>query len=228
MGLINCEERGLRLLKNHKWIVVGVAVLTAIVAAVTLYLVFHSHSKTVAQVNGATITQADINQQTSFPLSQTPGIFDANGGAASKTDVDQRNLNAAINQQLLLQEAKKRGVKVSGKIVNSTYDALTKSCGTDSELQDKLKQAGMTEAQLKSAVADNLTISELTRSLVSDASATDAKLQAYYDSHKDRYADAGSFEQLKDEIKADYLNDARSSAANKLVAQLGKIATIRK
>jgi len=176
--------------------------LVAIAGMLVLYLVLRPHSKTLAQVNGAVITQADINQQTAFPLSQTPGIFDTNGGAANQKDVDRRNLNAAINQQLLLQEAKRRGVKIASRTVNSTYSALTKSYGSATELQDKLKQAGMTEKQLKSAVADNLTISALTRSLVSDASATDAKLQTYYNSHRGRYAGAGSFAGLKDEIKA--------------------------
>ena len=194
----------------------------------TSYFLLRPHSKTLAQVNGVTITQADIDQRTAFPLSQTPGIFDANGGAANKQDIDQRNLNAAINQQLLLQEAKKRDIKVDSKVVSSTYDALTKSYGSGSELQDKLKQAGMTEKQLKTAVSDNLTISALTKALVSDSSATDAKLQDYYNSHKDRYAGAGGFNDLKDEIKADYLNDARTSAVDSLVAQLLRSATIKK
>jgi len=215
--------------KRSKLVVTGVVVVVVLAAGLAAaFLLLHPHSKTLAQVNGITITQADISQQTAFPLAQTPGIFDANGGAANQKDIDQRNLNAAINQQLLLQEAKKRGIKVAGKVVNSTYSALTKSYGSATELQDKLKQAGMTEKQLKSAVADNLAISALTRSLVSDASATDAKLQAYYDSHKDRYAGAGSFADLKDEIKADYLNDARSSAVNALVTQLAKTAVIKR
>jgi len=204
------------------------AVIIIAIAAGTAYLLLRPHSKTLAQVNGVTITQADINKQLDFPLSQTPGIFDANGGAANQKDVDQRNLTAAIDQQLLLQEAKKRGIKVANQVVNSTYSALAKSYSSESALQDKLKQANMTEAQLKSAVADNLTISALTKSLVPDASATDAKLKAYYDAHKDRYAGAGSFASLKDEVKADYLNDARSTAVTKLAAQLEKAADIKK
>ena len=218
---------GIQTLHNKKWIT-GLAAMIIVVVAFVLYLTLRSYSKTVVQVNGVTITQAGIDQKTAFPLSQTPGIFDSTGGAANKKDIDQRNLNAAINQQLLLQEAKKRGIKVSSAVANSTYDDLTKSYGSKTELQDKLKQAGMTEAQLKTAVADNLTISALTKSLVPDASATDAKLQGYYNSHKDRYAGAGSFADLKDEIKADYLNDARSSAVNALVAQLKKTADIKK
>jgi len=220
-------KKSFELHKNYKWIITGLIALVAVFVFV-LYLCLHPHSKTVVQVNGTTITQADINQQTTFPLAQTPGIFDANGGAANQKDVNQRNLNAAIDQQLLLQEAKKRGIKVSGKVIDSTYSALTRSYGSDSELQDKLKQAGMTEKQLKAAVADDLTISALTKSLIPDASATDAKLQAYYSSHKNRYTGAGSFTDLKDEIKADYLNDARSTAVTKLVAQLTKTATIKK
>jgi len=214
--------------KNRKPLIIGTTVVVIAAAVVVLCLVLRPHSKTLAQVNGVTITQADINQQTAFPLAQTPGIFDVDGGAANQKDVNQRNLNAAIDQQLLLQEAKKRRIKVSGKVIDSTYSALTKSYGSDSELQDKLKQAGMTAKQLKTAVTDNLTISALTRALIPDASATDAKLQAYYSSHKDRYAGAGSFTDLKDEIKADYLNDARSAAISKLVAQLAKTATIKK
>ncbi|MCL2654104.1 MAG: SurA N-terminal domain-containing protein [Coriobacteriia bacterium] len=214
--------------KRNKWIVVAIAIVVLAAGALTAYLLLRQHTKTVAQVNGVAITQADIDQQTAFPLSQTPDIFDANGGAASKQDVDQRNLNAAINQQLLLQEAKKQGIKISGKVIDAAYSSLAKSYGTDAQLQDKLKQAGMTEAQLKTAVADNLTIAALTKSLVPDSSASDAKLQAYYNSHKDRYAGAGSFEELKDEIKADYLNDARSTAIDALVAQLVKNANIKK
>ena len=212
---------------HRKWVVV-VALLALLAAGVTVYFLLRPHSKTLAQVNGTTITQADIKRQTEFPLSQTPGIFDTEGGAANKKDIDARNLQAAIDRQLLLQEAKKRGIKVSGDTVTSTYNTLIASYASPTDLQDKLKQAGTTESELKSMVADNLTISALTKSLVPDSSATDAKLQDYYDSHKDRYEGAGTFAELKDEIKADYLNDARSEAVTKLLTSLRKSADIKK
>ncbi|MCL2332886.1 MAG: SurA N-terminal domain-containing protein [Actinomycetia bacterium] len=214
--------------RSRKWLLVGIALLVLIAAGTTAYLLLRPHSKTVAQVNGTTITQADINRQTEFPLSQTPGIFDIDGGAASKKDVDARNLQAAIERQLLLQEARKRGISVSSATVNSAYDSLVVSYASPTELQDKLKQAGTTEGELKSMVADNLTLSALTKSLVPDSSVTEAKLRAYYSSHKDRYVGAGTFAELKDEIKADYLNDARSLAAAKLIALLRESADIKK
>jgi len=214
---------------KHKSIIIIVITIVVVTAgSLTAYMFLHPRSKPLAQVNGVTISQADIDQRTAFPLSQTPGIFDANGGAANKQEIDQRNLNAAINQQLLLQEAKKRNIKVSSQAIDAAYNSIAKSYPSQAELQDKLKQAGMTEKQLKTAVSDNLTISALTKALVSDASATDAKLQDYYNSHKDRYAGAGSFADLKNEIKADYLNDARTSEVDSLVAQLLKSATIKK
>ena len=217
------------LYKSRKLLILGTVIVVVVVAASAgAYFLLRPRSKTVAQVNGTTITQAELDQQTSFPLTQTPGIFDAAGGAASQKEVDARNLQAAINQQLLLQEAKKRKISVTGKTITAAYSALTKSYADPVALKDKLKAASMTEAELKSAVADNLTISALTKSLVTDASATEAKLQAYYNTHKDRYAGAGSFDDLKAEIKADYLNDARSAAVTKLAAQLEKTAVIIK
>ena len=145
--------------KTRKWIILGVAAVVIIAAgSVSAYLLLRPRSKTVAQVNGVTITQADIDQQLAFSQAQAPGIFDANGGAASKKDVEARNLQAAINQQLLLQEAKNRKISVSGKMVTDAYNALTKSYSDPVDLENKLKQANMTEAQLKTAVADNLTI----------------------------------------------------------------------
>ena len=213
---------------KHKRIAIALALLVLIAAGASAYLLSRPHTKTLAQVNGTTITQADINRQTEFALSQTPGIFDTEGGAANKKGIDARNLQAAIDRQLLLQEAKKRGISVSGTTVTSTYTTLIASYGSPADLKDKLKQAGATEAELKSLVADNLTIAALSKSLVPDSSATDRELQAYYNSHKDRYAGAGTFAELKDEIKADYLNDARSSAAAKLIASLRESADIKK
>ena len=212
----------------RKWLIVGAIAAIIIIVASALYLLLRPHSKTVAQVNGVAITQEALDQQVAFPLTQTPGIFDEQGGAANKKEVEQRNLDAAIEQQLLLQEAKNRGIKVPSKTINSTYDSLIASYPSKTALQDKLKAAGLTEKELKTKVADNLTISELTKSLVPDSSATDAKLKAYYNFHKDRYAGAGNFAELKDEIKADYLNDARSAATSKLVAGLKREADIKK
>jgi len=214
--------------KIRRRMAVGLALVVLIAVGAATYRLPCPYSKTVAQVNGVTITQADIDSQTKFPLSQTPGIFDANTGAVNQKDIDARNLQAAIDRQLLLQEAKKRGISAPGKTVAATYSSLIASYPSDAELKDKLKQAGTTEGELKAMVADNLTISALTRSLVPDSSATDAKLQAYYNAHKDRYAGAGTFTDLKSEIKADYLNDARSSAVAKLVAELAKSADIKK
>lgn len=214
--------------KKRKWVIICIVTILAIsVAILAAYFLISPRSKTRAQVNGVTITQADLDKQTTFPLSQAPGIFDSNGGgAASKKDIDARNLQAAINQQLLLQEAKSRKISASAKTVTNAYNALTKSYSDPVDLSNKLKQANMTEKELKERVSDALTISALGKSLVSDASVTDAKLRAYYNSHKDLYAGAGSFNDLKNEIKADYLNDARSTAMTKLVAQLKASAKI--
>lgn len=140
--------------QNRKWITVGATGLVVVFAVCATYLALRPRSKTVAQVNGVTITQADINRQTAFPLARTPGIFDTSGGVANQKNINEHNLNAAIDQELLLQEAKKRGIIVSSRIVNLTYDGLTKSYLSASEQKDKLKQAGMTEAKLKTAVTN--------------------------------------------------------------------------
>lgn len=213
---------------KHKAVFIIMLFATLAGIALTVCFFLWSHPKTVAQVNGAAITQEDIDRQVAFPLAQTPGIFDERGGVASKKDIMQCNLDAAIEQQLLLQEAKKRGLKVPSKTINTTYNSLIASYPSVTELKDKLKEAGLTEKELKAKVADNLTISELIKALVPESSVTDAKLKAYYNSHKDRYVGAGSFTELKDEIKADFLNDARSSAISKLVIQLEKEADIKK
>jgi len=67
--------------------IIGVVLALCIAASATAYFLLRPHSKTVAQVNGVTITQADLDSQTAFPLAQTPGIFDSSGGAASKKDI---------------------------------------------------------------------------------------------------------------------------------------------
>ena len=84
--------------RSRNWLVATVALLLLIAAGASAYFLLRPHSKMLAQVNGTTITQADINRQTEFALSQIPGIFDTEGGAANKNDIDARNLQAVIDR----------------------------------------------------------------------------------------------------------------------------------
>lgn len=123
---------------------------------------------TAATVNGVAISQEelDMNYNQFLQLYQFYGI----DTTADDVKLEARNsmLNSMITQELLLQEAEKRGITVTDEEVETYIADLVENQygGSEAELETAVKQAGMTMEYYKKAQKEELTLTKLNSDLV--------------------------------------------------------------
>ena len=133
-----------------------------------------SNKDVAAKVNGETISTSALNVQLDQLKKQYPTMFTGADGEGRLLDFKQRLLDNLINQKLVEQAAKQKGINVS-----------------DSDIQkqiDQLKSAGMTLDTLKDQIRQQLVTNKLMDTLAASQTVTDAEIQAYYDKNKSQFA----------------------------------------
>ena len=160
-----------------------VAVVLAFVIIISL-LVYYSAKESapvvesLVTVNGVPITQEDLD----FQYNLLPEAYRAQ---LTKEEV----LDQIINEELVMQEAKRVGITVTPEDVNTEVQRILQSSGlTVQDLQKNLEHFNVTMEEFERLVERQLLIrGYTTRELVTQEPA-DADLEALYGSTKDQYA----------------------------------------
>ena len=98
-------------------------------------------------------------------------------------------LREVIEQELLLREARDRGIRVPDAEVARAI-AQARADASPDEFAAMLEERGLTVAGWERRLRENLTLSRLLARLVPPVAApTDAELRAYYDGHPDEFAE---------------------------------------
>lgn len=91
-----------------------------------------------------------------------------------------------INEELLYQEAKSRGIRINPSLIEEELKEM-KDGHTDMTFGTYLSSMMLTETTLKEKIERRLMVEELINSLVKDVKFTDDELLEYYNSHKDEF-----------------------------------------
>jgi parvulin-like peptidyl-prolyl isomerase len=108
-----------------------------------------AHDKIIAIVNNEIITQKDLDDSINFMRVQLSNEY--NGEQlekkiqAMKSDLVQR----LIEERLILQEAKKKNIKIDDSRIKAKINGLKKSYNSEREFLDALSEQGMVEADLE-------------------------------------------------------------------------------
>ena len=130
---------------------------------------------TVATVNGEPISQEelDVNYQQMLQMYQFYG-YDVTDDTVK---IQARNgmLNNMITQELLLQEAAKRGLEVTDEELESSINDLVENQygGSMADLEAAVEQAGMTMDYFREAQRDDLQLTKLQENLVNEPETVD-------------------------------------------------------
>jgi parvulin-like peptidyl-prolyl isomerase len=122
---------------------------------VTGYELF-AEDKIIAIVNKDVITQKDLDDFIHFTRVQLSGQFTQ---AALEDKIEGMKpdlLQRLIEDRLILQEAKKMGIKIDRNRIKARISEIRKNYGTDSGFQESLKKQGMVEADIESKIEDQL------------------------------------------------------------------------
>lgn len=95
-------------------------------------------------------------------------------------------LESMINEKLLLQEANRRNIKVPSQDVEAHINMLKERYGE--AFTNALVQQGLTEDEYRKELAEQMIVNKLREEVTKDISVTEEEAMAYYDQHKDEFA----------------------------------------
>lgn len=162
--------------------VFGIAVFVVLVAIVAglIYLASKSgelrltkQSAIAAKVNGEEISTAYIDEQ-----------YDRVPVEYRSVITKETLLNQTINEMILLQEAKERGIEVSEEDVSAEIEAAMVAAGvTEDQLDERLAEQNITREFLEDLYSKQLVINELLEEVVfTNIKVTQSEIEEFYDS----------------------------------------------
>ncbi|MBI5232301.1 MAG: peptidylprolyl isomerase [Coriobacteriales bacterium] len=147
---------------------------------------------TAAKVNGEKIKMSELNAQLDQLKKQYPQMFSGADGEARLLDFKRRLLDNLINQKLITQAAKEKGIDVTDSDVQKQIDQLKQGFKSDAEFETALKNAGMTKEALEKQIRDQLLSQKLVEAISADAKISDKDIEAYYKKNKKQFYQAAS------------------------------------
>ena len=116
------------------------------------------------KVNGQVIKVSDLNAQLDQLKKQYPTMFTGADAEGRLLDFKQRLAENMINQVLIEQAAKQKGISVSDSDVQKQIDQLKSGFKDQTQFDSALKSAGMTIDQLTSQIKNQLITQKLIES----------------------------------------------------------------
>ena len=140
---------------------------------------------TIIRVNDIKITQGQFDKKMDQAIGNS--MF-ARMGVDLKNNkntfliniIKERVVNDLIVQALLDEEIKKRGIKISNKDTENAIKDIIDKIGSKEQLETILKQNGLTSAEFKSGIAEQVKIKKLAEQL-GNSDISDADAKKYYD-----------------------------------------------
>lgn len=132
--------------------------------------------KPVAVVNGKAISKAEfegrLNEQLARHSDQKEGMDEAK--------LREAILNQLINEKLLLEGAAEKAIEVTDAEVDEQLTRIKKNYPDDAAYQAQLTERGMTEADFRTRIREQLLISKFKASLVDAESITEDEMKGFY------------------------------------------------
>jgi len=136
-----------------------------------------------ATVNGTNITRAEVNKY--YRTQLNPGAPEPSQDEALSLKLN--ILDELINNQILLQQAKKMGLQASDGEVEDKFTEF-KSPYTEDEFQRQLKARGYTVDDLKADIRQQLSIQKvINREVVAKITVTDQDVKDFYNQNRAQF-----------------------------------------
>jgi len=206
-GFVEEEERVVVMPRSAFY---GVATLAAALVialvALNIYQWQKNSAPAVATVNGQTISRADYDK----------AVASGDGG-----DI----LDRLITSKLVELDAKKHGVSVSPDEIDAKVKDAKTQIGSDADWKAALAQQHLTELQVRDTFRLRVMVEKLVHASVQVA---DNELQQQYDQGKDTQYKDKTFDEVKEQIKADLTQQKQQSALQDYLTNLKGTAKITK
>ncbi|MYL46846.1 hypothetical protein GLV94_14445 [Virgibacillus halodenitrificans] len=141
------------------------------------------------------------------------------------TAVKDQTLNMIVEQKLIRNDAKDKGLEVTDKEVQKEFDTIKEQNGD--QLKKVLKQFKMSEEDFKNQLANDLVTQKYIDSEI-DVKVTDKEIEEYYNKIKEQNKEIGKLEEVKEPIKSQLKKDKTSKKLQEKVKKLKEDAEVEK
>lgn len=180
--------------------------------------------KVVSQINGEKIKGEQYNAS----YAQTKTLMSQYGQDVSDTDkVKEQVLKVIVEQELLMQAAKKQGIEVTDKEVQKEFESIKKE--NADQFASVLKRYKLTEESYKDQLKFELTLKQYVKQEIEAAKVTDKEVNDYYAKLKEQSKDKElpKLEEIKEQIKTQLEQQKQTQKLQAKVEELKKNADIK-
>ena len=186
--------------------------------------------KTVAIVNDKEILGSYYNSTLASAQGQMQKMGQDPTSKEAAEQVKKQTINSLVGQTLLLQEADKKGYKVSEADIKKQLDETKKQFKTEKEFEAALKKSGMDMKILETQIADDIKLKQYVEKEVPVGEITDEEIQKTYDQYAEQGKSTGQeapkLEEVKPQIEQSLQQQKQQEKLVQQVEELKKNAKI--
>lgn len=147
-----------------------------------------SASGFAADVNGEKITVAELNRRVEALKASEPALQTNTPQATDALkQVRAQMLDDLVTIKLLSQEARRRKIVTATKDVDDSIGQLKAQFKSEADFNKWLSESGVTQADVRKRIADELALDEVTKQVTSDVTVSDADIAAFYRAHPEDF-----------------------------------------
>ncbi|WP_227867679.1 peptidylprolyl isomerase [Clostridioides sp. ZZV15-6388] len=148
-------------------------------------------NKSLAKVNDVEITKAQY-EKTKAVLSATNSYINGQSLDEMEKSLDKKGRNKLenviisfmVDNELLYQEAKDKGLTPSKSDIDSKYQELENEINLNTSYKEKMDKAGVDKEYLKQIISRDLAIDKSKKAFENKINISDAEMESYYVNHK--------------------------------------------
>lgn len=141
---------------------------------------------TIAVVNGAVITQEDLDAELSMAQQQFANQGQPNDEQLAK--IKENLFEGLITRKVLYQESQKKGIEVDDATIDERLANMKKQFPKEDDFKGMLDKMNLTEDALKSQLRKGMAMQKLVdQEVVSNLKISDKDTKDYYDGHMDLF-----------------------------------------
>ncbi|MBS4176889.1 SurA N-terminal domain-containing protein [Lederbergia citrea] len=186
--------------------------------------------KIVATVNDKEILGSDYNSTLASIQGQMQQMVQDPTSKEAAEQVKNQTIDSLVGQTLLLQQADKKGYKVSEADINKQLDETKKQFKTEKEFEAALKKSGMDMKTLETLIADDIKLKQYVEKEVPADEITDEEIQKTYDQYAEQGKSTGQkvpkLEEVKPQIEQSLQQQKQQEKLAQQVDELKKNAKI--
>ena len=145
----------------------------------------------VARVDGQAIRKPDFDRVYAATRAQYQQRYNVDFASPQalqiETDMKSGLMNQLIEQELIRQEAAKRGIQVADADVEAKLAEIKKAFPSEAVLAEKLKANGLDLTSFKTQIRDQLEVERVVRDVTKEGGVPDPDVRKYYDQHRELY-----------------------------------------